>query len=359
MVEPNRNFSMNTFLKNSKNIICAGLLTITLYGCHNGNPEFDDFDYTASYFPWQYPVRTIILGDVSDYDNSNDKQHQFLISAAMGGVYENKQDRKVDVLYDPSLLNNMYFSEDNPVKLLPESYYTLSSSSQITIPSGKMNGGIMVKLTDAFFEDPLSYEKSYVLPFRILSASTDSVLRGSSNGTTDYPDPRVPGHWSVSPKDFTLFCVKYINEYHGNYLLRGKATITDKNTGEVNTVVYHTDYVEKDIVTPLETKGLHRLMYQRPLPAPGGSSSPGNYQATITVDDKGSCVMSDYNPNNEIEISGAGQFIPNGDSWGEKPRNVFHLNIDIKMDDKLYKITDTLVFRDNTVKREDFSYVIK
>ena len=68
------------------------LIAASLFSCENFETDHPDFDYTAGFFPYQYPVRTLVLGDYI-YDNTNDNNKKFVISVAMGGVYENKQDR--------------------------------------------------------------------------------------------------------------------------------------------------------------------------------------------------------------------------------------------------------------------------
>ncbi len=69
--------------------------------------EFDDFDYQSIYFPYQSPVRTLILGDESVGDNSIDLEHAFSIGVSMGGAYENRKERIVTVEYAPELGENV------------------------------------------------------------------------------------------------------------------------------------------------------------------------------------------------------------------------------------------------------------
>ena len=70
-----------------------------LFGCEQKNPVFPDFDYTAVYFPLQFPMRTLSLGE-EEYDNTLDKELKFHISANIGGMYENTQDWSVDFVVD-------------------------------------------------------------------------------------------------------------------------------------------------------------------------------------------------------------------------------------------------------------------
>ena len=153
------------------------LTLIGLISCENFDIKHPDFDYTSGFFPYQFPVRTLVLGDYI-YDNSNDIAHKFVISIAMGGVYENTQDRVFEFEVDESLCNKIKFEAGgDTIKALPVSYYTLSSNNQIIIRKGKFNGGVEVQLTDAFFNDPLTIKKSYVVPLRLLSSSdVDTIL---------------------------------------------------------------------------------------------------------------------------------------------------------------------------------------
>ena len=121
-----------------KRIIAISSLLVLVFGifsCQNDDWSFPDFDYTTAYFPYQYPVRTLILGDYM-YDNSNDNELKFMISATMGGVYENEEDVIVNFQVDESLVQNLY-NGDNPILALPQNYYTLSSTNEIVIPKGE------------------------------------------------------------------------------------------------------------------------------------------------------------------------------------------------------------------------------
>ena len=162
-----------------KKIIAALTLIVSLVACRKDQQEFPNFTYTTGYFPYQYPVRTLVLGDYI-YDNSNDNNHEFEISAAMGGVYSNTQDRIFNIELAPDLCDSVLFNAGgDTVRLMPSSYYTLSSSNKIVIPAGQVNGNIMVHLNDAFFNDSLAVKLGYVIPVRIVSVTNlDSVLRG-------------------------------------------------------------------------------------------------------------------------------------------------------------------------------------
>src|SRR5512133_121546 len=92
-----------------KKLLLIPICLIGMISCENFDKEFPDFKYTSGFFPYQYPVRTLVLGDYI-YDNSNDNAHKFVISVAMGGVYENKVNRVFDFTIDGTLCNNVSFA---------------------------------------------------------------------------------------------------------------------------------------------------------------------------------------------------------------------------------------------------------
>src|SRR3954465_8368242 len=121
--------------------LISSVLLFAVTAC-NKKWEFPDYKYTTVYFPYQTPVRTIVLGE-DIYDNSLDNQHKFMIMATMGGVYENKKDITVNLSLDPSLSQNLKFqtSTGSNVMAMPQNYYTLPKDMKIVIPSGKVMGG--------------------------------------------------------------------------------------------------------------------------------------------------------------------------------------------------------------------------
>ena len=68
-------------------ILLTGGVCLTLFSCKNWSIDFPDYEGGVSvYFPYQYPVRTIVLGE-DNYDTSLDNQHKCKIYATMGGAY--------------------------------------------------------------------------------------------------------------------------------------------------------------------------------------------------------------------------------------------------------------------------------
>ena len=331
--------------------ISGGLLLslAVLVSCQNDDWEFPDFDYTTAYFPYQYPFRTLVLGDYN-FDNSNDNDHKFMIGATMGGVYENGGDVTVDFVVDESLTDNLYnINTGLEIKPMPSGYYTLASN-QIIIPKGQTYGMVEVQLTPAFFADTLSIGQHYVIPLKMVSASTDSILQGQPGISN--PDPRIAGNWVLAPKDFTLFGVKYVNQYHGKYLLRGGSLIKDATDAPIDTVVYREDYLEENPVVNVSTVSLNTVYYSNTIRMDSGS--PGVFKMEITFDEDGTGTITSGEDTPAFPVTGAGKYVKDAESWGDKPRDVIYLDYQITEGTNIHYVADTLVFRDKAVKFEEF-----
>ena len=71
--------------------IIAAMAGVLFTACENGDRDFPDFKYSAVYFAYQSPIRTITLGEDPSVDNSLDNEHKCQIMATIAGVYENKK----------------------------------------------------------------------------------------------------------------------------------------------------------------------------------------------------------------------------------------------------------------------------
>jgi hypothetical protein len=336
-----------------------------LASCTNQDIEFPDYDYTTGYFTYQYPVRTLLLGNDILYDNSNDNAHMFIVSVAMGGVYRNTKDRTLSFRVDNSLCDNALFkSSGELLKPLPDNYYTLSPDDRIVIQSGNVNGGVEVHLTDAFFNDPEAVGLTYVLPLRLTGSNDlDSLLRGSS--LLSNPDPRISGEWSITPKDFTIAAVRFRNAYDGTFLHRGQ-TVT---SGAVqSTVSYRKQYVENDDQRVVSTTGKSQVSLSVPVRVAGLTGTVGlqlNFPDGIGTADcsiTGTATFTDADRNEyTAAISGNGRFVNGGEpgnseEWGGKKRDALFLSY--RFTDAVNNITgsstDTLVLRDRSRSFETF-----
>ncbi|MET0466642.1 MAG: DUF5627 domain-containing protein [Chitinophagaceae bacterium] len=339
----------------------AGLLFMTgaLVSCTKNNGfDFPDYDYQTVYFASQFPVRTVELGEDLIVDNSLDNEWKVSIKATIGGTRSNPGNVEIGFDVDNSLLNNLYFSATGPKILpLPASHYTLASN-KISIPSGQILGGVEVKLTEAFFNDPLSLTNSYAIPLLMKDVkNADSILRGSPNVAN--PNRYVDVHWSVKPKDFIVYAIKYVNPWHGFYLRRGRDVIVGSpgNSTLDKTVVRRQEFVDKDEVKATTTKSFKQVELPLVFPNASGTNIPMNLM--LTFDDKGVCSVAASGTG--YTATGKGAFISKGEknSWGGIDRDALYLEYSI--DHPLMKITstDTLVMRNRGVSPEYFNPVLR
>lgn len=333
------------------------LLLLSLGGCKNQDWEFPDYEYKSVYFAYQTPVRTVTLGE-DIFDTSMDNQYKVTVMATTGGIYKNNEDVTIDFIVDNSLTNNIAFNttKANDILPLPSNYYTLSSD-KITIPKGKIIGGVEVQLTEAFFNDPKALETNYVLPIRMTKVvNADTILSGKS--LTTNPNRYIENHWQAVPKNYTLYAIKYINTWHGNYLRRGKDLVVGKNgnTSLNQTQIRHNQYKEKDEVKSLSTASLTKT--KLPLTFKDVDGTNINIDLVLTFNDN-NCMIS--SGTNNVTASGTGSFVKRGDknSWGNKDRDVLYLDYNIEMPQMTVSTKDTLVMRDRGVKMETFTVKTK
>ena len=332
-----------------KLLFTLSIIGMALTSCHNQDWSFDDFDYTTVYFAYQSPVRTLVMGE-DIFDTSLDNLKKCKIMATMGGVYSNTKNVIVDFDVDNTLCNNLTFkSSGEDVVPMPSSYYTLASN-RITIPKGNVMGGVEVQLTDAYFADPNALTTTYVIPLVIREVqNADSVLRGKP--VADNPNRCVAGDWSIVPKDYTLFAIKYINAWHATYLRRGVDVITGNSDASLNkTVTRRQTFVENDEICTMTTKSLKTAIF--PVTVNGITCN-----LLLTFDDNNNCTVA----SEEGNVTGSGKFVEKGEikSWGNKDRNAIYLDYQIRLDNVTYATKDTLAVRDRGISLETFDVVVK
>jgi len=342
------------------------LIVTSICACKNADIEFPNYDYSAVYFPYQYPVRTITLGE-DIYDNTLDLQHKCQIQATLAGVYENKNDVTINFVVADTICTGYNFDKTTPLRpilAMPKDYYTLASN-QIIINKGSISGGVEVQLTDKFFADPLAIQNNYVIPLIMTSATNaDSILHGKPITPNTTPRRLFARKWDVLPKDYILYAVKYINTWHGYYLRRG----IDVQTGAVNsTIVRHpNDITTYDAATTdvskwlcyLTTSSLNVLQF----PVTLKDSLNTNYVNTLnlTFDADGNCTVTSSNPT-IFTATGSGKFVKKGEknSFGNIDRDALYLDYTINHIAKRINThtTDTLLMRNRGVVKETFGVI--
>lgn len=345
--------------------VALGALALTCASCYNADHEFPDFEGgTTAYFAYQFPVRTVILGN-DIYDNTIDNEHKIHIYSTMGGAYGGR-DAYVDIVVDESLCENLWFVDEggNPDKLLlpmPSNYYNLSSN---VIPyNGDQRGFVEVQLTDAFFNDPKAVEETYVIPLRMNAVrGIDNILTGTPREGLS-PSRTNTEDWDVLAKDYVLYCVKYKNPWDAKYIRRGVDQVTEG--GVTNTVVrkdfslVQTDlehYTENpvnqnDEICRIKTKNMTQATFEVAFRNSGASIG---CNLTLTFNGNQCTISSD---DENVTATGTGEFIAKGSGrpeykdyqWqGEgkaDERDILRLSYQVSFDDRNIQVstTDTLV----------------
>ena len=321
------------------------------FSCSNNDIEFEDYDNTAVYFPYQTPLRTLILGDEVIGDNTIDLEHAFSVGAAIGGMFENLSDRDVIIELAPELIENVVAANGDTLEILPSEYYN-ATFDKITIPKGMFFGKLRVNLNDSFFDDPKTIGLHYVIPLRITDADADSILSGLAINSIPDPDPRVSGHWDIPPQNYTLFGIKYINPFHGTYLLRGV------RTSNSDTMVYSERFLTDNRMVELSTKSLDESV----ISIIGGNKTGGQYSALLTFNEDNKTITVSQTDESSVVINGNGKYFTRNDEDSEDYTNQKHRTIylDYSFEDEgiTYQVYDSLVFIDTGVIFEEFTFSI-
>lgn len=354
-----------------------GVFALSFASCYNSDRDFPDYeDGTTAYFAYQFPVRSLVLGN-DIYDNTLDNEHKCQIWATMGGAYGGRN-ATVNFVVDESLCDNLWFVDaggnpSTPVLPMPQEYYTLSSNS--ISYNGEPRGYVEVQFTDAFFNDPKAIENTYVIPLLMTSAKgIDHILTGTPHVGFD-PVRTNLDEWNILAKDYVLYCVKYMNPWQAKYIRRGVDRVTE---GGTTTEVVRKDFSlvntdlerytenpvnQNDEVCGIITKNMTQAIFPVSFKTSGASIScnliltfNGN-QCTISTDDE------------NVTATGSGEFIAKGTErpeykdyqWGSmngKPvqRDILRLSYDVNFENSNIQVStnDTLVVQTRESNKKEF-----
>ncbi|MBQ8948834.1 MAG: DUF1735 domain-containing protein [Prevotella sp.] len=373
---------MNTF-KYSKivtGVVFSFLLPLSSFlfsSCYNADRDFPDYEEgTVAYFAYQYPVRTLVLGN-DIYDNSLDNEHKCRIWSTMGGAYGGR-DAVVDFVVDESLCDNLYFTDDGgnaaePVLPMPSAYYRLSSNN---IPyNGDARGYVEVQFTDAFFNDEKAVGNTYVIPLLMTNVSgIDHILTGKPREGLS-PSRTNTEDWETLAKDYVLYCVKYMNPWQGQYIRRGVDRVTEK--GVATTVVrkdmslvnsdlehYKENPVnQNDEICGINTKNMTQAIFPVSFKTSGASISCN----LILTFNGNTCTVSTDDEN--VTATGSGEFIEKGTEkpeykdyqWGSNngepvQRDILRLAYDVNFANSDIQVStnDTLVVQTRESNKKVF-----
>lgn len=302
---------------------------IILGSCKNGDPEFPDYEGgTSVYFARQNVVRNVVLGNDETRDNTDDNNHVIYIVSTMGGSYSGKN-ITLELAVDNTLCDHLYFEDGvTPVKPMPASYYTIPSTT--VSYHGSFQGRMQVKLTEAFFNDPASMKETYVIPVVIKSQTgAGQILSGTPSVAGATPSRTNASAWNVKPKDYVLYCVKYMNAWAGYYLRRGEDKITTNGVSKI--VKREGATIEKDEVCQLTTNSLKTCVFpvsvNKTITDAGGNQVVTSVTCNLllTFDDNGNCTVSSNTSG--MTATGSGKFTAKGAklAWGNKDRDLLTL----------------------------------
>ena len=359
--------------------VALGAFSLTCASCYNADQEFPDYEGgTTAYFAYQYPVRTLVLGN-DIYDNTLDNEHKCRIWSTMGGAYGGR-DASVDFVVDESLCDSLWFVDEGGnasyrVTPLKKEYYTLLDNALRY--NGDVRGYVEVQFTDAFFNDEHAIENYYVIPLRMTQANgIDHILTGTPHVGFD-PVRTNLDEWNILPKDYVLYCVKYMNPWQGKYIRRGVDKVTEKGVTKeivrkdmsmVSTDLEH--YTENpvnqnDEICGITTKNMTQAIFPVSFKTSGASIACN----LILTFNGNTCTISTDDEN--VTATGSGEFITKGTEraeykdyqWGSNngepvQRDILRLAYDVKFNDKDIQVStaDTLVVQTReSNKREFFS----
>ena len=320
--------------------------------CKNADKTFPDSDAGINvYFAYQYPIRTIILGDLATFDNTLDNQHRFQIYSTMGGSYKGRN-IDVDVKVDESLVEGLTLDDGSPIEALPSNLYEITSGTTIHY-NGSHQGCIEVQLKDEFFTKPHAVENYYVLPIVITGQrGADNILTGTPIEGSKQVRQNM-ADWRILPQDYVLYMVNFINKYDGNYLRRGVDDVTTA-TGSFKRV-RHEQFVELDSVVKITTKSLTTATL--PIKVVNGTT-PVTIDLLLTFNGD-NCTIS--SATDGVTASGSGEFKSKSEkkAWGDKDRDGLYLDYTVTLGTTKYSTKDTLVARDRGAAASNRQFYVK
>ncbi|GAF02778.1 DUF1735 domain-containing protein [Saccharicrinis fermentans] len=296
-----------------KLILLSLFLAAIMTGCYDEYKT--DFDYTAAYFSYQTPVRTVIIDP--EVDNFVIK-----VGAMYGGRYDyGGQSESVVFSIEDTLITNNTVYTDKGIKVMPESWYTLSDDSEIKISNDNAGFVDVSIIKDSLVKYPEAANNTYAIPFLLKEATTDSILEN---------------------KNYSIVVVKYKNEFDGRYYIKGKDDELAPDGSVVSSVVYNNpslvlnnymflNTVEQDVVK--SRVGSKRLF------------SDYDYNMKIRSSD-GKAILSLAESSKMTDFVGNAKY-----DFGEK---MFVCNYTYTMNAVKHSVVDTLVYANTEIELEDW-----
>ena len=275
-----------------------------------------NYDFSAVSFASQKPLRTLVTREDSAYLT-------FKIGIPLSGLRENKVDQWATFEIAPDLLTSV--AGASGFTLLPADWYTTNlTENKIIIPKGKFLGDFTIKIDKAkFTADPLSLTKKYALPIRLLETSADSILQGDG---------------VITPKNYTIVVIKYINEYSGAYYVRGQQSElnTAGDTIPGTTTKYYKSDWSRNAVRNMTTLSLSDVTMT-------GLGSNTVDKMTISFGANKSVALTTSTMNSTLLIEDLG-------SSYDQTQQAYLFNYKYVKSGKTYKVTESVKLRNDPEK---------
>lgn len=303
-------------------IALAALCAVSCYPDYVG-----DYSKVGTGFANQVDVRSVVVGE----------SMEFYTGVALGGVIDNKEDRKVRFTIDYSLVDNSILSamtthmftyiqalakQMSSVKPLPATAYELSTEGApgvAVIKAGEHLGKIRVKLDkDFMLSDEGNLLPQYILPLRIESAEGCSVIAG---------------------RETTCIGVRFESLLFGSWWHGGETVVTDPAGEPIDTIAYHTSVPQAEsAVWTLTSVGPYSLTAN----AVGGEMNGSAAQMKLTLGENGAVEVA--------AVPGAKYTVePDGESAYNQAKLLQNRKVVLRYkyikDGNTYHATDTLTFR--------------
>lgn len=281
--------------------IIVTFAAICLVSCSFDDPE-DAYPFTSALFVYQDYNRNIVVGEGL----------QLEAGITFGGVINNKKDRIVEYIVDPSLVT----AADKSV--LPSSYYSMGHTSQIVVPKGKLKGYLPIVLdSTAFLNDPKSLTGEYVLPLRIISSfDVDSI-------------PEVTNHIRIS--------ISYYAKQHGYYNYSGSVTKTKDGVADV--LNYKNIATETNSIRFLQTYGPTSFAVLADTKNDSDPAKDCLFLLDAPTSGSGAVTISSH-PDSPVEVH------PDGDCTYDAETKTFSLSYTYTLSDgTVCAVSEELVFR--------------
>ncbi|MEN6321992.1 MAG: DUF1735 domain-containing protein [Proteiniphilum sp.] len=263
----------------------------------------DIYPYTSALFVYQDYNRNMIVGEGL----------QMEAGITFAGVIDNKKDRIVEYVVDPSLVTASNKS------VLPSSYYTLGHASQIVIPKGKLKGYLPIVIdSTAFLNDPKSLTGEYILPLRIISSpDVDSI-------------PEATNYIRIS--------VSYFAKQHGYYNYSGSVTKRKNGTADV-VVNYKNVSTETNSIRFLQTYGPTTFAMRYDQKNTADPAKDFIFLLNVPTNGSGAVTILPH-PDSPVEVH------PNGDCTYDAENRTFHLAYTYTLSDgTVCEVSEDLVYR--------------